>query len=102
MLHIFKLMVEFVDPEIKSKSDDCIQPPLMVIDKRLSTKSTDKYIVELSKLSNSRRLCPALVVKLPPPHLCLQLGQVHMFRDDANVISLLFIYFLRGPNPVFT
>jgi len=59
MFHIFKLMIEFVDPEIKPISDDYLRQLLMVIDKRLSTKSIDKYFVELS---NSRRLCPALVV----------------------------------------
>jgi hypothetical protein len=87
-----------VEPEIKPISDDYLRQLLMVIDKLLSTKSTDKYIVELS---SSRRLCPALVVKLPPPHLCLQLGQAHMFRDDTNVISPLRYFRYLRPNPLY-
>jgi hypothetical protein len=81
--HSTILVVRLVEPETKHKSFESLSPPLMLIYKRLSTKSINKNIVNLSNsrwLWSSRSVspCASIQTRLPMPN--------QMFFAVANKI----------------
>jgi hypothetical protein len=60
-------MIRLVEQAGELKGDESIKPSVRMSDKRLSTMSIDKKVVESA---NCRRFCPALVINVSG--LCLE------------------------------